>query len=496
MSLNAAASRTDGDWRAQVHRGVAELIAGIEGAEAWEVGGSLRDEILGLQPKDLDVCVVGVDYETLLARAKAVGAAKPLETAGQLIGVRLTAPWTPREGIELALARTESSTGPAHSDFAIAVDPGLSIDDDLGRRDFTCNAIARRITADGKLGEIKDPFGGVDDIRNGILRQAHERAIDEDPLRTLRGLVRIARDGLRPDEATAQAMKRNAAALRPDGPLSAERLFDELNKLLASPGAAGGLRTARQLGLYEEIFPELAPTVGFEQRSRYHDLTVDEHCLRALDYACRNGAPLSVRWATLLHDAGKPQSAWEGSDGRLHYYANPADPESRAHEDVGAEIAGQLLRRLRADNQLRDEVRFLVAEHMFSEGRDFARRSETKKGIMARRFISRVGRDRAAKLLQLRRADTAGKHEQLPAGWDADIAAFEERVRAEWNWPLTLKELALDGHDVRRLGAEGPQIGKVLDELMHRIVCDPQMNQRERLLDWAESLVREHQPAA
>jgi tRNA nucleotidyltransferase (CCA-adding enzyme) len=491
-----AQSRAE-DWRAQVRGGVAELIAGAPGAEAWEVGGSIRDELLGLEAKDLDVCVVGLDYEALLARASAAGSADPLETAGQLIGVRLTAPWTPKEGIELALARTEASTGPAHSDFAYEFSD-KSIDEDLGRRDFTCNAIARRINADGTPGEIIDPFGGVDDIDAGILRQAHPHALDEDPLRTLRGLVRVSRDGLMPDAETAEAMRRNAAALAPEGPLSAERKIEQLDKLLAGNGAAEALRLARNLGVYEQVFPELKPTIGFEQESRYHSMSVDEHCLQALQRACEFDAPLSVRWAALLHDSGKPATAWRGADGRLHYYANPDDPESREHEVESAEITRAMLERLRATRRFAAEVEFLVSEHMYGDDNEFERRSQTKKGIKARRFLARVGRDRAEALMLLRRCDRAGKVRELEPGWDRELQAFEERVRAEWNKPLTLKELEINGHDISELGLKGPGVGKVLAELRHRVVCDPDSNQRERLLGWAESLARAEgaEPAA
>ena len=191
--------------------------------------------------------------------------------ARQPIGVRLTAKWTPREGVEFALARTEVSTGASRHQFAIRAHPDVTIEQDLARRDFTVNAMARDIDT----GALIDPFGGAEDLRNGILRTVSERSFPEDPLRVLRGLARCARDNLVPDRTTREQMRTWAQDPRRylgeeideasvgyrwygDVPLSPERVWQELRKLLAGRYAAGALRIARETGVLEVLCPSCA----------------------------------------------------------------------------------------------------------------------------------------------------------------------------------------------------------------------------------------------
>ena len=297
---------------------------------AYEVGGAVRDALRAqwhgepFDPEDIDIAVVGNTFEELLERCRAEGTASELVVARQPIGVRLTAKWTPREGVEfLALARTEVSTGASRHQFAIRAHPDVTIEQDLARRDFTVNAMARDIDT----GALIDPFGGAEDLRNGILRTVSERSFPEDPLRVLRGLARCARDNLVPDRTTREQMRTWAQDPRRylgeeideasvgyrwygDVPLSPERVWQELRKLLAGRYAAGALRIARETGVLESLLSELRDSIGFEQRSPYHDLTVYEHTLHVVEYACAAGAPESVRLAALLHDCGKPATAW------------------------------------------------------------------------------------------------------------------------------------------------------------------------------------------
>lgn len=475
----------------RLRRGLAAL-PWPEGTELYEVGGSLRDELLGLDPKDLDVCVCGVGIDELLRVAGSAGQVQKLEVAGRLVGARLRAPFTPKEGVELTLARTESSTGSGHTDFAITTDRSITIRDDLSRRDFTCNAIARRINAGGSPGELIDPFGGAGDIRNGILRQTNPDALAEDPLRILRGLVRVARDDLRPDAETDASMRANASGIRH---LSGERIYEQMNKLLAADGAADALRLARDQGVLAEILPELAPAIGFDQESRYSSLTVDEHTLLVLERACENEASLAARWAALLHDCGKPAAAFRGKDGRLHYYDNPDDPEQRAHEIEGADLAREALTRLRADADTRDRVAYLVRHHMFGEDSRFEDLSEAKRAERARRFLSRYGREYAEDLLMLRRCDRTGKKKGEP---DPEILAslelFEREVRAQWQAPVTRGELAIGGRELIELGLRGPDVGWALDRLLSFVVKNPARNTRERLMEQARQLARSHRP--
>ena len=463
-------------------RGAEARIAALlpEGARGYRVGGAVRDALLGRTEKDLDIAVVGIGADEL----RQIGRGDDLLVAGQLIGVRLKEDWAGPEGIELALARRESSSGPGHSDFSIEADPGIAIEEDLRRRDFTCNALAREILPDGSEGELVDPFGGAGDIERRILRQTHPDAIKEDPLRSLRGLVRVARDGFRIDLETASEMTRSASALAPDGPLSAERVFGELKKIIMAPEAARALALARDLGVYEEIFPELRPTIGFDQKSRYHRMTVDQHCLAALEKACELELDESVRWAALLHDSGKPVSAWAGDDGRLHYYACE---DKEGHEEAGARIAGQIMKRLRAPRDLQEEVEFLVREHMWPDDREFAGMRPAKQDLKARRFIRRYGPERARRLIDLRICDNASKGSPATSRL-GNTEIFKEVFEHQLEAVTDVSGLKISGRDLLERGFEGPEIGQALEGFLDRIIVDPSLNTRERLLQWSDRL--------
>src|SRR5882757_3188157 len=209
---------------AELRRRMAELPF----RELYEVGGSLRDELLGRQPKDVDFLVRGHGVEELLALCREYAKADELRVAGRLVGVRFWPSWGPREGIEIVPPRREEPippgdpayTGNPHTDFRIEPDAELPVRDDLERRDFTVNAMAR----DVRSGEWIDPFDGRGDLAAGVLRAVHETAFRDDPLRILRGLVRCSLDGLRPDEQTRQLM---AAAAPRIAELSAERVREE-----------------------------------------------------------------------------------------------------------------------------------------------------------------------------------------------------------------------------------------------------------------------------
>lgn len=535
---------------------------------AVEVGGSLRDELLGREPKDVDIAAGGVTFQELHRLCARHGRVTTNTVRGRDIGVRLTAEWTPPEGVEISLLRREHSTGPRHQDFEITpFDPPQELAampirergkagaawlrqallEDLKRRDFTCNAIAR----DVQTGERFDPFGGAEDLRAGVLRVVSPESFRDDPLRMYRLLVRMAHDGSRPDEETVRLLHEWMPSLLPADaddpasmPIPQEAIYAELDKVLRGPHAAEALRFARDLGLLSCAVPELEDAIGFEQMSRYHDLTCDEHILMVVQRACEFGASQQVRWAALLHDAGKPASAWMGADGRLHYYANPDYRESqpahtlkegdrladepspvsalqhqgervkvvledaqrrvfradeqvevarpkRSHEQIGAELAAQALRRLRAPRKDIEQVEFLVRNHMFSDDRNFLQLNPDKRARRARRFIARVGRERVEDLLMLRRCDRAGKRLTLSAGWDEEIAAFEEEVRAQMHQPLTVGELAIDARRLRdELGLEGPAIGETLRELLKRVIDHPEHNQPERLWQWAKTIAR------
>jgi tRNA nucleotidyltransferase/poly(A) polymerase len=383
--------------------------------------------------------------------------------------VRFWPRWGPRDGVEVVPPRRETPiepgepgyTGNPHRDFRIEADPSLAVEDDLERRDFTVNAIARN----ARTRELVDPFGGEADLERGILRVVHPTAFRDDPLRILRGIARRARDGLEPDEETRRLMAEWSPRI---AELSAERVRESLDQILTGDDAADALRLARDVGAWQVALPELAHVIGAEQRSKRHVLPLDEHILGTLDCLCRSGGSLLVRLAALWHDVGKP-----------YVTEQPGSP--RRHGELGAEITAKALRRLTYDTATIRQVEHLVREHPYHEEREATPEA-------ARRFLRRVGRDAADDLLLLRRCDRSATGREEETGRLAQRERFEALVHEEWDRPVTLGELAVDGDDLLALGFEpGPALGATLEELLDRVVDDPAENERGRLLDHART---------
>jgi tRNA nucleotidyltransferase (CCA-adding enzyme) len=417
---------------------IEDFVRGL-GLDAYLVGGAVRDELLGLDSKDADFVVPGVDYDGLRRALEPHGNVEDFEVAGRRVGARLY----PRDkrvraaapaGIEFAPPRAERSTGPGRHDFVIVADPSLSIEDDMGRRDFTVNAIAKRLDT----GELVDPFDGAADLRNGVLRAVSERSFAEDPLRIIRGLRLVAQRGLTPDAPTLEQMRDEAASVRL---VSGERLGDELAKLLMGSQPATALRLARDTGVLGELVPELDPSV-------------QDHTFTVVQAAADAGASLAVRLAALLHDSGKPSAPIE------------------EHAARGAELADQALERLRYPARLRAYVVRLIGAHAFHLD-DFDER-------FARRFLREHGDELAFDLVTHKQADLTGKGRE---DYERAAQRLRELLEQERGQPHSLADLAVDGTDLIELGySEGPELGRTLDELLDAVVDDPSLNTREQLL--------------
>jgi tRNA nucleotidyltransferase (CCA-adding enzyme) len=458
------------------------------GLDAYVVGGAVRDELLGLESKDADFLVPGVDTEGLRTALASHGRVEDLVVADRLVGVRLH----PRDrgireltpaGIEFAPPRKEVSTGPGRHDFEIVADPSLSIEDDMRRRDFTVNAMARRL----ETGELVDPLNGRADVEARRLRTVSPQSFREDPLRLVRALRFVSQLGFEPDEDLLAQMREEAPAVklvsgeRIGGGLAADGM-GELSKLLLGAEPARALRLGRDTGVLVELLPEFGPAIGFDQESRYHDLTVDEHTFAVVQAAAEAGFRLPVRLAALFHDLGKPLTAWRGKDGRLHYYAKPGFAE-HGHDQVGAELARGALLRLRYPNALRQHVGRIVRRHMFQPGKGDA--------LRARRFLRRNGDELAFDLIDHKHADLLGKRGSAgePPPWDEieALANFRAVVEQERSSPHRLGDLAVDGNDLIELGFKpGPQLGRALNDLLDAVVEEPALNTRDRLLAQAK----------
>ena len=461
-----------------------EDYVGSLGLDAYVVGGAVRDELLGLDSKDADFLVPGLDTEGLRAALAPHGRVEDLVVADRLVGIRLY----PRDGrirkltpagIEFAPPRKEVSTGPGRHDFEIVADASLSVEDDMRRRDFTVNAMARRLDT----GELVDPLGGRADLEARRLRTVSPQSFREDPLRLVRALRFVSQLGFEPDDELLEQMGEEAPAVklvsgeRIGGGLAADGM-GELSKLLLGGEPARALRLARDTGVLVELLPELGPAIGFDQESRYHDLTVDEHTFAVVQAAADNGFSLPVRLAALFHDLGKPIVGWRGNDGRLHYYAKPGFA-AHGHDQIGAELAAGALLRLRYPNALRQRVVRIVRRHMFQPGKGDERR--------ARRFLRRNGDELAFELIDHKRADLLGKRgsdgEPPPIDELERLARFREVVEHQRASPHRLRDLAIDGNDLIELGFRpGPRLGRILNELLDAVVDEPGLNTRDELL--------------
>jgi tRNA nucleotidyltransferase (CCA-adding enzyme) len=454
------------------------------GLDAYLVGGAVRDELLGLASKDADFLVPGLDTEGLRAALAPHGRVEDLVVADRHVGVRLhprdgRIRGLTRAGIEFAPPRKEVSTGPGRHDFEIVADASLSVEDDMRRRDFTVNAMARRL----ETGELVDPLGGRADLEARLLRTVSPQSFREDPLRLVRALRFLSQLGFEPDEELLAQMREEAPAVklvsgeRIGGGLAADGM-GELSKLLLGAEPARALRLARDTGVLVELLPEFGPAIGFDQESRYHDLTVDEHTFAVVQAAADLGYALPVRLAALFHDLGKPQVAWRGRDGRLHYYAKHGYAE-RGHDQISAELTAGALSRLRYPNALRRRVVRIVRRHMFQPGKGDA--------LRARRFLRRNGDELSFDLIDHKHADLLGKRgsggEPPPQEEIDALLRFREVVEVERTSPHRLRDLAVDGNDLIELGFDpGPQLGRILDALLDAVVEEPALNTRDALL--------------
>ncbi len=438
-----------------------ETIDAILGeGRIYEVGGAVRDRYLlkGQPVKDRDYLVTGVPYDNLTRLLKNFGR---VDLVGRSFGVIKFTQF--KSGVphtfDITLPRKEFSTGVGHRDFKVDFDPGLDVEDDLLRRDFTINAMALSLY-DNKL---VDPLKGRRDLKNRQLRMVHDGSFEDDPLRMLRAIQFAARFNFMIEPKTFEALQKHAGLMNT---VSSERIAEELNKLMElAEKPSDGFRLMQTSGLLKEVIPQLEECVGVEQPGGFHKHDVFEHTLYVID-ACRPN--LRVRMAALFHDITKPQHRRLVENGATFY----------GHEVSSAKVARMVLNNLRYPKEFITDVCTLVERHMFTT-------EVTDKGL--RRLVKRVGVDLIFDLLDLRRADVVG---QGMGGSTEDVDRFEREIRDELDRkpPFSISDLAIDGHEIMRMFniEPGRDVGDVLNYLMDRVLDDPSLNTGERLRAMAE----------
>ena len=449
-----------------------------------EVGGAPRDDLLGKHPKDVDYMAMETPERIKAAVEAAGGKAEPLMVRDRLVGVRATHPDLPDGGVEIVPPRVEESTGEGRKDFAIIPHPGLDgsespermTADDAMRRDFTVNAIYR----DPETGELTDPTGhGVEDARQRVLRMVHDESFQEDPLRMLRGARFAAQHALEPEPATLAAMRRDSGgmtALTQKG--VSGTVQEELRKILMSDNPGVGLRLMRDTGMLQTLLPELAPIVGFDQRSMYHEHVLDEHTFEVVDELARQGASYEARLAALFHDSGKPLTAHPKPDGTFSFHSHPV---YGSHQDVGADIARTTLKRLNFPRETIDHVSDLVREHMVTA-------VEKPTPVKARRLRARFSDKFLQDLLDHKAADMEG-HGTKVAINRLGVQKLRDLLAENADAPRSVKDLMINGDDLIAAGVQpGPELGKILKQLLTEVINQPDLNRREWLLGRAEKL--------
>ena len=431
-------------------------IRGLEqaGFAAYVVGGCVRDHCLGLTPHDYDMCTSAAPEQTeeVFKDYRLVLAGKKHGTVGVI---------TEDGVVEITTFRTEGEyRDNRHPDWVAFVP---EVEPDLARRDFTVNAMAYSPTRG-----YADPFGGREDLKNGILRAVGDpqKRFQEDSLRILRGIRFAARYGLTLEPETEQAMRSQVYLM---DNLARERVFEELCRLLPLVTAEDMLRFAPVLAA---VIPELEPLIGFDQRSPHHAYDLYTHVAHVVA-----GVPgdLTLRWAALLHDIGKVPTFTQDATGRGHFYG---------HAPKGAEMAEEVLRRLKAPTALRQQAVLLIEKHM-------TRLQPEKKQL--RRWIGRLGWETAEQLLALQKADMGskgtGNPEDMEVFWE--IEKLLEEIREEDSC-LSLKNLAVKGNDLMALGITGKAIGQTLNDLLEQVLEETLPNEKNALIAYVKRETKEN----
>ena len=438
-----------------------EIIDTLQNAgfSAYAVGGSVRDLLMDRPTKGWDFTTSATPQELLTLFTDSF-----YDNQFGTVGVKVT-----DDIFEVTTYRAELGySDHRHPD---QIQWGKTIEEDLARRDFTINAIA----FDGKT--LIDPYDGQGDIQRKLVKAVGnpDDRFGEDALRMMRA-VRIATElGFMIEPATRDAVKGQATLLTR---ISAERIRDELLRLLAAPHGADGVLILKQSGLLSVILPEVETSFATQQKSpkRHHIFDVGTHSVMSLKH-CTSTDPI-VRLATLLHDIGKPATFRIDSEGTITFYN---------HEVVGAKLARNIAQRLRMSKKQSEKLVTLIRWHQFSV-------DERQTDSALRRFIRRVGKDNLDDMLALRIGDRLGGGAR-ETSWRLEL--YKKRLVEVQKQPFTVADLKVDGHDVMKefKTKPGPIVGKVLNQLFSEVEEGTLPNERDALLArlHSTSLVEKHE---
>jgi len=423
------------------------------GYNLFIVGGAVRDYFLGVVNHDYDFCTDALPKQVIKLFRKVIPTGIKHGTVTVLYK---------GASYEVTTFRTESNYSDSrHPDNVTYI---TNLHEDLSRRDFTINALA----ADCITEEVIDDFNGLDDLENKTVRAIGnpKERFEEDALRLMRLARFCSKLGFKPEQETLKAAKKLSKTIEK---VSSERIYDELSKILMSPIPSIGLSILEEMGIMNVILPEVTACKTIKQ-NKVGASNVLEHIYTCVDTSAKNGYCLTVRLAALLHDIGKPETMTINPYGFMRFHK---------HDLKGSQMANEVLRRLKCSNKTIDDVCLLIREHMTQYS------SNWTDGAV-KRFICRVGKENINMLFELQICD------QIASTGNVRTKEFEElneRIKKLENQPMTLKDLAVTGDDLSKIGIpRSKEMGKILGSLLEMVLDYPTLNEKETLIKQAQIL--------
>lgn len=432
----------------QVPKKVGRILHVLQeaGYEGYVVGGCVRDSILGRQPNDWDITTSALPAQVKALFPRTIDTGIQHGTVTVMDG---------KEGFEVTTYRVDGKYEDGRHPDSVTFTRSLA--EDLLRRDFTINAMAYNETQG-----LVDLHGGLDDLRQGVIRAVGDpyRRFSEDALRILRAFRFAAQLGYGIEEGTRRAAAELAPNLRK---ISRERIRVELDKTLVSDHP-GILRDMVECGLTAQFLPELDRAMATPQNNPHHCASVGEHTIRALELIRPDRI---LRTVMLMHDLGKPDCRVVDAQGIDHFYG---------HEERGAKLSLEILRRLKYDNETIRTVSHLVRFHDHRAG---------SSPVRQRKLIALVGAENLPALLEIQRADVGAQSDYQR---EKKLRAIDELQSCyaqclERGYCLCLRDLAVSGSDLIDAGMRpGREIGELLSRMLDDVLAQPEHNSREYLL--------------
>lgn len=424
------------------------------GFEAHLIGGCVRDLFMGKKPNDWDVTtnatpeqIIPLFPKTFYENEFGTVAVVNEETQDESLKI-----------IEVTPYRLEGGYSDHRRPDSVSFTRNIA--DDLKRRDFTINAIAYNPVS----GEIVDPFGGIADLANKVIKAVGnpDDRFREDGLRILRAVRFHVELGFILDKTTEKAILENKDILKE---VSHERIRDEFIKIIMSSRPMDGLLLCKKLDILKYIIPELENGIGIEQGGT-HAYDVWTHLLKTVQHAADKDYPLHIRLAALLHDISKPESRRKGEHKEWTFYG---------HEVIGSRVTRKVLERLKFSRETVDRVVGLVRWHMFFSD------TETITHSAVRRLIANVGKDNVWDLINVRLCDRIGTGR--PKENPYRLRKYKAMVEEVMEDPVSLSMLKINGQKIIEiLGIRpGPRIGFILHALFEEVIDNPVLNTEEGL---------------